>query len=463
MLQKIRVLFLIAIAVQLFLPSQAFAVPSFARQTGMDCAACHTSFPELTPFGREFKLNGYTLGERQWLPVAAMMQFSMTNVDKKSSAGQDYIQRQNDPQFDGLSIFIAGKITDWAGAFIQMTYDNIAADSSNPPKIVHHSHSDNTDIRLASNADFLGKNLIFGLDLNNNPTVQDVWNSTPAWGYPYTGSKLTGVGGVGGNATPGSSTAIEGGFAQTVAGVGGYFFWDRHLYGELNFYGTADNIFRPLSLGNWYNNSSNTALDGHANPYWRLAWNGDWGPHSLMVGTYGMKFDVFPDATNRSGPTDTFTDTALDAQYQYLSDPHIFMLQTTYIHEKQSYNASQDVTCSAVFGSGLNAAPCNPHDSLDTFKAKATYLYDRKYGGTLAYFQTNGSSNPGLNNSNPSSIRPDTRGYIIEANYNPYTFARIGLQYTGYLKANGSKNNYDANGRNASDNDTLFLYTWFAF
>jgi iron:rusticyanin reductase len=39
----------------------ASAVPSFARQTGMACAACHTVFPELTPFGREFKLNGYVI------------------------------------------------------------------------------------------------------------------------------------------------------------------------------------------------------------------------------------------------------------------------------------------------------------------------------------------------------------------------------------------------------------------
>src|SRR5450432_3261773 len=39
----------------------SLAVPSFARQTGMTCAACHTVYPELTPFGREFKLNGYVL------------------------------------------------------------------------------------------------------------------------------------------------------------------------------------------------------------------------------------------------------------------------------------------------------------------------------------------------------------------------------------------------------------------
>ena len=37
------------------------AVPSFARQTGLSCTACHTVWPQLTPFGRIFKLDGYTL------------------------------------------------------------------------------------------------------------------------------------------------------------------------------------------------------------------------------------------------------------------------------------------------------------------------------------------------------------------------------------------------------------------
>ncbi len=37
----------------------AFALPSFARQTGTECSACHTIWPELTPFGRLFKLSGY--------------------------------------------------------------------------------------------------------------------------------------------------------------------------------------------------------------------------------------------------------------------------------------------------------------------------------------------------------------------------------------------------------------------
>ena len=43
------------------LPQAAQAVPSFARQTGLACEACHTVFPQLTPFGRVFKASGYTL------------------------------------------------------------------------------------------------------------------------------------------------------------------------------------------------------------------------------------------------------------------------------------------------------------------------------------------------------------------------------------------------------------------
>src|SRR6202790_1810253 len=79
------------------LASPSWAVPSFARQTGMACAACHTVFPELTPFGREFKLNGYvldnikqikgiTVENRETLalaslpPISMMLQISYTHT-----------------------------------------------------------------------------------------------------------------------------------------------------------------------------------------------------------------------------------------------------------------------------------------------------------------------------------------------------------------------------------------------
>src|SRR5512143_3627813 len=53
--------------------SPSYALPAFARQTGQNCLACHAGgqFPELTPYGRIFKLTGYTIGERT-IPLSVM-------------------------------------------------------------------------------------------------------------------------------------------------------------------------------------------------------------------------------------------------------------------------------------------------------------------------------------------------------------------------------------------------------
>ena len=45
----------------------------------------------------------------------------------------------------------------------------------------------------------------------------------------------------------------------------------------------------------------------------------------------------------------------------------------------------------------------------------------------------------------------------------PMQYLRIGAQYTGYLRFNGASSNYDGFGRNASDNNSLFLYAWLAY
>jgi hypothetical protein len=67
----------------------AEAMPSFSRQTGQACSTCHTqSFgPNLTPFGRDFKLGGYTMGggsgKAAELPkFGGMVQGSFTNTQK---------------------------------------------------------------------------------------------------------------------------------------------------------------------------------------------------------------------------------------------------------------------------------------------------------------------------------------------------------------------------------------------
>src|SRR5579871_4979560 len=63
----------------------AAAVPSFAAQTGRPCEACHVGGlgPQLTPFGREFKLHGYTARTVSFnVPFAAFIQNSYTHTQK---------------------------------------------------------------------------------------------------------------------------------------------------------------------------------------------------------------------------------------------------------------------------------------------------------------------------------------------------------------------------------------------
>lgn len=54
-----RFINLIVVVVVLGVAGQAWAVPAFARKYQTSCVTCHTIFPKLTPFGEQFRRNGY--------------------------------------------------------------------------------------------------------------------------------------------------------------------------------------------------------------------------------------------------------------------------------------------------------------------------------------------------------------------------------------------------------------------
>jgi hypothetical protein len=62
-LRKVFFLIIEIVLLQSLIINTVQAIPSFARQTGMKCNECHTVFPELTPFGRLFKLGGYVMSK----------------------------------------------------------------------------------------------------------------------------------------------------------------------------------------------------------------------------------------------------------------------------------------------------------------------------------------------------------------------------------------------------------------
>jgi hypothetical protein len=232
--------------------------------------------------------------------------------------------------------------------------------------------------------------------------------------------------------------------------------WNRTLYTELGGYRTASNAFSVFRAGVDRNEAA--VLDGIA-PYWRFALQREWdgGTQSAMLGTFGLIANRFPDPSAATGPTDRFRDVGVDAQYQFVTDAHRFSGQIAYIREQQDLNGT--------FGAEHSS---NVSNQLNSLSAKLTYYYQTKYGISLGYQRTSGDADAGIYNTGEAvngsaNGSPDSAAVILELNWLPWRDRRFTLQYTAYQKFNGAATNYDGFGRNASDNNTLFLLAWFPF
>ena len=472
------VVFVLSLAILAFMVSTpAFAVPAFNKQTGQNCVACHAGghFPDLTPYGRLFKLTGYTIGKVAQ-PVSVMAVASVNKTSSTNSSDPAFDRRAGFPKdgnliFSTASLFFAGRVTDHLGGFVQVTYNNYDRQSAADSHWTSHWSSDNLDVRLVDRYFGHDSDLIVGATMNNNPTVQDAWNSVPAWGYNV----------VPGSSGPAATPLIAGGLAQNVAGLGAYAFWNKTIYAELSSYRSAKGFFSFMSKGFTVDRGDKVFLKGE-NPYWRVAASHEWGAHNAMIGAFGLNAKVYPDAAEPIGETNHYRDTGIDAQYQYILDPHAFTMTASFIKERVNYAdsvANQPHPLDPIELLGLPLT--NAADTLKMFRAKASYVYHAKYGTSLSYFNITGSSNSALQTSafdpaNPGELlsgsqgvggnlagNPATRGWTTEVFWIPVQYARIGLQYTMFNKFNGGSNNYDGFGRNARDNNTVFLYVWGAY
>jgi hypothetical protein len=423
----------------------AWSVPAFARATGLPCAVCHTlAFgPALTPYGRNFKLHGYALGTQKTIPLSAELIASFTNTAQNQPAAPHYSDNNN-AAIDAVNGFFAGRIADHFGAFAQVTYDGI----------VRHTAWGAFDARWAQDFTLGRTNTLFGVSLNNYPTVQDPWNSTPKWQFPFPASRLANG--------PAAFLQINGAYALRSLGTTFYSLIDNTVYLEAGGYRKlADRLQEDLGIPK---PAAERSIDGTA-PYWRAALQKTSGAHYASMGIVGFASHArLPQAQNAG--TNNYTDFGYDATYQFANGgPHTFNANASYVQEHQRLFAT-----TALGGSDAVA------NHLNTLNISGQYAYRQTYSLTLAYFDTAGNSNPALfppsawfGSANGS---PDSRGYTLQMECVPFgklgSFAspwlntRFGLQYTGYTRFNGGSTNYDGSGHSAHDNNTLFLFIWVA-
>lgn len=92
--------------ISFFAVASAMAVPAFTEQTGQVCAACHVGGfgPQLTPFGRDFKLSGYTLraSPEFTLPLSAIAIADFVHTQKDQSPPAPDFGTNNNPTIDQI-------------------------------------------------------------------------------------------------------------------------------------------------------------------------------------------------------------------------------------------------------------------------------------------------------------------------------------------------------------------------
>jgi hypothetical protein len=431
----------------------ASAVPAFAEQTGQNCKSCHVGGfgPQLTPFGREFKLRGYTLRAKSFnVPLSAMAVASYVATKKaQEEPPTEDSKRNNNLSFDEGSLFLAGGVGSHLGGFAQVTYSG--ADEA--------WAWDNLDLRAVETGKIGSKDLVYGLSLNNNPTIQDAWNTLPGWGFPYTDSDYA--------PGPATSPLISGGLGQAVLGLTGYTWIDSKFYLEAGGYGSPSKGTLDWLGADPFDPGK---IHGLA-PYARTAFQTDVEGGTFEAGAFLLKAALYPGRDRSTGHTDHYTDVGLDASWIKPLKSDTLTLNARYTHEKQSLEA----TCLI----GMEAGEIEPgplpdcaDDTLNEERADASYYWRNVIGGTVGAFNLSGSSNPIIYADN-RTLRPNSSGFEFQIDGTPFGSGnsplgprfnmRVGVQYTVFTKFDGASHNFDGTGRDASDNNTLRVFTWLAF
>jgi hypothetical protein len=405
----------------------ALALPSFAVQTGQPCATCHIGAfgPQLTPAGRDFKLHGFIAsdGQKHGLPLALVTASSFTHTAVPQPGGPAPGFSPNDNiAFDSAAIYYAGQITSEIGAFAKLRYNPIR----------QNLQLGTIDIRRAREGELFGQNVLWGITANNAPAASNAWNSTPAWSYPYVRSALA----------PGAIAAplVSGGLSQRVAGAGVYTLWNDLVYWEADVYKGLD--AEPLRA------VGQVPIDGGDRtttflPYARLALIRDGPNHHVELGAFALTADVVPGRNQTFGVNTRKTDPALDATYQYISNParvtsDRLSAHATYIHETAAMQAGP---AQAATGELLDHA-------LDTARFDISYSFAATVTPSIQYFRTTGTSD--LKYWATPNGSPNSDGMILEVAYVPWgkpdsLFSNLNLrligQYASYFTFNGSSTN----------------------
>ncbi len=458
----------LGVALSMLGVTKAHAIPSFARQTGFSCDVCHTVFPHLTPFGKDFKLHGYTMDTSKTvhaddsdktMPGLSINKIPMLSVRIVSrwnnqaggqqqvpggavTAGQGFMSHPGGyGNADVLnlvgdsSIYIAGKIAPHLGTFLELT--GIDDEGGTLGLGIF-------DLALVGNDTTLGsKRLVYGVRAVDAADMGDPSNTFGMWGITSTLMAMS----THNTLFDPNQAVVEGGELYGMWGD----FETGGLYGSLGVYNPSQN-----QTGNGFvqgNIATNGSFEGSTgeNGAVRLAYYiPSFSNVHTEVGAYtyfGPESMLAPTASTVGIYKDNFLSYGVDVQAQWITDNNLAELFAVYENENDSKFYGTDAY------SGTSYATNGTSVSRTGLGIIADYYFRRTYGAYVKYFYRDSAK---VQDVNMSGVSFGLSWYAFEN-------ANLRLEETMFSKYNAGAIQYGNNSLSPSDFDVTAVKFEYAF
>ncbi|UTH75815.1 hypothetical protein [Chromobacterium sp. IIBBL 290-4] len=245
------------------------------------------------------------------------------------------------------------------------------------------------------------------------------------------------------------ATLLEAGFAPQTMGPSAQVWLGANWHleaADLHYQGTSLSLFGATG-------SELNRVQGEA-PYWRLSFADNWGGRALELGIFGLRAHLSTDPFSEDASSDLYRDAGVDMQFTWGDDARSISTQAYWIREQVNWDAAH-----------LGYDHQSPVSEQTSWQWKTAYWYQQRYGAALSWFRVDGSANNLIytRHGRPRLRSPATSGYVAELDYAPSRDWMIGLQHTAYRSFMGASRNYDGFGRDASDNNSTYLFIARAF
>ncbi len=355
----------------LVLPVESYAVPSFARQVQKPCSACHTIWPNLNQYGRQFKVKAYTdvspkskLVKKDNLNMLAVLPVSVRVFaypyfsEDKDDETKDYTDIPHE-----VELFLAGRLTENLGLFSEIEWepkDDVNAELGPVVLAYQYPMQDGTTLGLV---------LFRGSTFHADP-----FNSLGGRGHSliYGGSTRRAL-------------TLKRGFEFAP--------FDNNQALLAHGYFLGNRLYAAIGAMRGEDTKADDPIDG----YFRVAWD---QPLSYGAVTFGgAVYTGKQEGATYESDVDRFY---LDASLEAGIDDHLFEVQAL-------YGTGEDDN---VGGAGITK-------ELDGFYLEGSYFFQRKMGVMAAY--------NAVNFDNDS--KDEETIWVIGAKYLPWANVKLAIQY----------------------------------